>query len=308
MRESHDQIVELLRRRIQRAVQAGVIEPGSRLPSARSLQTELGVDHRPVLAAYRELEAEGLVEMRTRGGIYLAPRPGSNRGIPSLPEGWLVDILASGVARDIPITELHEWLRRSVETLRLRAVAFESTDDQAKGLCRELQDEYGLEASAADVSVLAAGEDLPTTIRRADLFVTTLRHEAAIRRAAEQLGKQCVIASVRPDLITGEWRMLLTAPVYVVIADRKFADPLKQFFADTPGADNLRLIVAGEDDLSVIPADAPTYVTSGARERVGDQRIPGRIIPAPRLFSADSAREIITFIVRANQKAMYGAV
>lgn len=304
MRESHDELVGLLRQRIQTAAQAGVLEPGSRLPSARSLQAELGIDHRPVLAAYRELEAEGLVEMRTRGGIYLASRPGSKAGMPTLPESWLVETLAQGVSRDIPVTELHEWLRRSVETMRLRAVAFESTEDQAMGLCRELTDDYGLEATIGPLEILGDGEELPTNIRRADLFVTTERHEHGVRRLADRLGKQCVIASVRPDIITGQWRMLLTAPVYVLIADRKFAETLKQFFADTPGAENLRPIVVGEDDLSIIPADAPTYVTSGARKRLGDRQIPGRIIPAPRLLSADSAREIITFVVRANQRAI----
>ena len=302
MPESDESLVDLLRQRIQRAVQAGVLQAGARLPSARALQVELGVDHRPVLAAYRELAAEGLVEMRNRGGIYLAAGAVSKNGIPALPESWIVDMLVGGVSREIPVLELHEWLRRSVETLRLRAVAFESTDDQAMGLCRELQDDYGLQASAEHVSVLDG--EIPLSVRRADLLVTTTRHEAAVRRAAEQLGKNCVIASVRPDLITGQWRMLLEAPVYVVIADRGFADTLKQFFADTPGAHNLRAVIAGTDDLSIIPPDAPTYVTKGAYEKVGNERIPGRIIPAPRLFSNTSAREIISVIVRANLKAM----
>jgi hypothetical protein len=170
------------------------------------------------------------------------------------------------------------------------------------GLCRELQDDYGLETTAEDVAVLA--NEVPPAVRRADLLVTTTRHAAVVRGLAEQLRKHCVIASVRPDLITGQWRMLLQAPVYVVIADRRFEDTLRQFFADTPGALNLRPVIVGEDDLSLIPPDAPTYLTRSAREKLGSQRIPGRIIPAPRLLSSDSAREIITFIVRANLTAM----
>jgi DNA-binding transcriptional regulator YhcF (GntR family) len=302
MHESEDSLVEILRQRIQRAVQAGVLEAGARLPSARSLQTELGIDHRAVLAAYRELVAEGLVEMRSRGGIYLAPRAVSRNGIPALPESWIVEVLASGVTREIPITELHEWLRRSVETLRLRAVAFESTRDQALGLCRELQDEYGLEAAAEDVAALSG--ELSINVRRADLLVTTTRHEGVVRQVAEQLGKHCVVASVRPDVITGQWLMLLEAPVYVVMADRGFADTLGQFFAGTRGAHNLRPIIVGEDDLSSIPPNAPTYVTRGAQVKLDGQRINGRIIPAPRLFSNASAREIISFIVRANLNAV----
>ena len=297
-------VLQLLRQRIQRAVQAGVLQPGSRLPSARTLQAELLVDHRVVLAAYRELAAEGLIEMRSRGGVYLATLPGTASGVPPLPEQWIVETLSHGVARDIPIVELHEWLRRCVETLRLRAVAFESSDDQREGLCRELQDDYGLEATSVDVASLGSAAALPPTVHGADLLVTTARHAAVVRNLADTMGKPCVIATVRPDLISGEWRMLLTAPVYVLIADRRFLPTLERFFANTPGAANLRPLVAGEDDLEQIPPDAPTYVTRRARELLGDTRIPGRIVPAPRLLSTEAATEIISFIVRANLRAM----
>lgn len=306
MPDADADVLQLLRQRIQRAVQAGVLQAGSRLPSARTLQAELQVDHRVVLAAYRELAAEGLIEMRSRGGVYLAALPGTASGVPPLPEQWIVETLSHGVARDIPIVELHEWLRRCVETLRLRVVAFESSDDQREGLCRELRDDYGLEATSVDVSTLASADALPPTVRRADLFVTTARHDAVVRKLADAMGKPCVTATVRPDLISGEWRMLLTAPVYLLIADRRFLPTLERFFANTPGAGNLRPLVVGEDDLERIPPDAPTYVTRRARELLGDTRIPGRIVPAPRLLSAEVATEIIGFIVRANLRAMRG--
>jgi DNA-binding transcriptional regulator YhcF (GntR family) len=305
MPDSEIDVLQLLRRRISRAVQAGVLQPGSRLPSARVLQAELDVDHRVVLAAYRELADEGLIEMRTRGGVYLANRPSSEGGVPPLPEQWIVEVLGHGVARDIPIVELHEWLRRCVETLRLRAVAFESSDDQREGLCRELVDDYGLEASSVDVALIGGGE-FPPTVRRADLFVTTARHDREVRKLAADLGKHCVTATVRPDLISGEWRLLLTAPVYVLIADAGFIPVIKRFFANTPGAENLRPLVAGEDDLSQIPPDAPTYITRRARDLLGDTRVPGRIVPAPRLLSNEAATEIIGFIVRSNLRAMRG--
>ena len=307
MPDSEVDVLQLLRRRIHRAVQAGVLHPGSRLPSARTLQAELHVDHRVVLAAYRELANEGLIEMRARGGVYLANLSGSRSGVPPLPEQWIVEVLAHGVAREIPIVELHEWLRRSVETLRLRAVAFESSDDQREGLCRELLDDYGLEASSVDTAIFETGE-LPPNVRRADLFVTTARHDTAVRKLAAELGKQCVTATVRPDLISGEWRLLLTSPVYVLVADRRFIPTLERFFSNTPGAGNLRPLVAGEDDLTQIPADAPTYITRRARDRLGDTRVPGRIVPAPRLLSSDAASEIIGFIVRSNLRAMRGGV
>ncbi len=306
MADTPQQIVDQLRQRIQRAVQAGVLTPGAKLPSARRLQAELGIDQRVLLGAYRQLADEGMVEMRNRGGIYLAASTGTQRGVPALLEQWITDMFAHGVARDIPVPELHEWMRRSAETLRLRAVAFESTEDQRIGICRELRDDYGLEASASDPSDLASDDELSVDIRRADLFVTTPRHETKVRSAAARLGKECVVAAIRPDLISGEWRLLLTAPVYLVLGDRGFIPTLERFFATTPGAENLRILVVGEDDLMAIPVDAPTYVTRRARDQIGDLRLPGRILPAPRVFSAASAREIIGFIVRANLRVMRG--
>ncbi len=72
MPEPLNVIADTLRGRILRGLQAGTLRNGDRLPSARDLAGEFEVDHRAILAAYRELAAEGLVELRQRGGIYVA--------------------------------------------------------------------------------------------------------------------------------------------------------------------------------------------------------------------------------------------
>ena len=299
-------ITEALRGRILRGLYAGVLRAGSRLPSARELSGEFDADHRVVLGAYRELVAEGLVELRPRGGIYVAEQPGGAAGLPPLPQSWIVQVLTDGVSRELPLPDLHEWLRRCVETLRLRAVVVATTSDQLAGLCRELHDDYGLEASgvAGQELELEEGADLPVDVRRADLLVTTDAHAQRVRALAEALGKPCVAIAVRPDLVAGEWRLLLGEPVYVVVADPKFLPLLEQFFAGTPGAENLRPLVLGRDDLSVIPDGAPTYITRSARERLGDTRIPGRVLPAARMLAPESVRQIVDFIVRANLAAL----
>src|SRR3712207_6555480 len=144
MSDRRAEIVDVLRRRVLRGLQAGALRAGARLPSARELEAEFDADHRIVLAAYRELVDEGLVELRPRGGIYVSPARGGSGTVPLPSEAWLVEVLAQGVAREIPLTEIHEWLRRSVETLRLRAAVIQATPDQITGICRELEDDYGL--------------------------------------------------------------------------------------------------------------------------------------------------------------------
>ena len=63
-----------LRDRILSGLHLGHLQPGDRLPSIRQVAAESGEDARAISRAYRQLEAEGLVEIRTRSGIYVAPQ------------------------------------------------------------------------------------------------------------------------------------------------------------------------------------------------------------------------------------------
>lgn len=302
--DARELIADTIRRRLLRAVQAGALRAGDRLPSARELAGEFEVDYRVVIAAYKEIAAEGLVELRPRGGVYLAARPAGTSGIPPLPTSWLAELLTQGLAREIPGAELHEWLRRCTETLRLRAVVVTTTADQVLGLCRELRDDFGLDAEGLAADELRADTALPLSVRRADLLVTTAAHRERVRTLGAELRKPVIVIDVRADLVIGEWVLLLRRPVYAIVASVEFEAMLRKFFAGVPGASNLHILVLGRDDLGTIPADAPTYVTQQARRDLGGTAIRGRILPAARTISAESAREIFGFIVRSNIEAM----
>lgn len=302
MSESREEIVDALRGRILRGIEAGTLKGGSRLPSGRDLASEFGSDHRVVLAAYRELAAEGLVEMTPRGGIYVTARHGATEGIPPLPESWLADVLTQGLQREIPAPELHDWLRRCTETLRIRAAVIAATSDQRDGLCRELRDDFGLEAEAVAPEELGAAP--PLALRRAAVLISTQSLAARVNQLGTALSKPIIIVDVRPDLITGEWAILLRHPVYAVVATKEFGEILRNFFVAVPGIENLRIIVLGVDDLSTIPPDAPTYITQRVRAHLNGITVPGRILPAARTISTQSAREIFAFIVRANVESL----
>ena len=297
----------MLRGRILRALQASALASGDRLPSARDLAQELEVDHRLALAAYRALADEGLVELRPRGGIYVAAQPSGVEGVPQLPAAWLADVLAQGMGREIPAGELHEWLRRCTETLRLRVAVITTTTDQGAGLCRELADDFGFECEVLLVDEVRESKLPPLAIRRADLIVTTAAHRDWVMGRAAELRKAVCVIEVRPDLVRGEWALLLRRPVYAVVADNDFAEMLRRFFADVPGSANLRIMVLGRDDLDAIPPDAPTYVTQRARAELGGVAIRGRVLPAARTISPESARELFGYIVRANIEALQRA-
>lgn len=303
MADRRVEVADILRGRLLRGLHAGTIQRGERLPSARDLREEFGVDHRIILDAYRELEREGLVELRARGGIYVSPT--FTLGPVPLPsQPWMVDFLTQSVAREIPLTELHEWLRRAVETRRLRVAAIQSTGDTIDGLVRELRDDYGLDASGLHVDVLADPAQPPRELLVADLVITTVGLDEQVRPAAERHRKPLIVADIRSDLIGGEWRLLLRRPVYVVVRDEGFVALLERYFADVPGRENIRTVVLGRDSLDVIPEGAPVYITRSARGAIGTMQIRGRLLPVARILSSRTSREIVDFIVRANLRAL----
>jgi DNA-binding transcriptional regulator YhcF (GntR family) len=63
---------EQLRARIAELAQSGELSTGHRLPTVRGLAAELGLAANTVARAYRELEADGVVETRGRHGTVVA--------------------------------------------------------------------------------------------------------------------------------------------------------------------------------------------------------------------------------------------
>ncbi len=311
-------IAQVLRQRIERAIQAGAIGAGDRLPSTREVATELDADPRVVMAAYRRLAEEGLVEMRARSGVFVASRaPGADRRAARDPlaskQDWVVDLLVDGVMRGVPGPEMPALLARSIAAREVRTAVIATSDDQTLGMCRALKEDFGLACQpvrAADMESAVARmakykEDaLPTAIRRAQLLITTDKHGPWVTRLAHQLGKRVVVASVRPDLVSDEWLLLMGGPVFVVAQDQRFLRLLRAYLRESPQAAaleaNVHMLVAGRDDLSVIAVDAPTYVTEAARHLLGRTHIPGRLIPTARFFAKDCVRAILEQVVELN--------
>jgi DNA-binding transcriptional regulator YhcF (GntR family) len=65
---------EQLRVQVRNAVAAGSLAAGAKLPTVRALAEELGLAVNTVARAYRELEADGVVETRGRAGTVIAPQ------------------------------------------------------------------------------------------------------------------------------------------------------------------------------------------------------------------------------------------
>jgi GntR family transcriptional regulator len=65
-------IYQQLMEQVKHAVETGALKPGDQLPGLRPLAEELVINPNTVARAYRELEHEGIVELRHGAGAFIA--------------------------------------------------------------------------------------------------------------------------------------------------------------------------------------------------------------------------------------------
>jgi hypothetical protein len=183
----------MLRRRIQFGLHIGQMRPGDRLPSLRAAASEFGVDQRSVLTAYRELEAEGIVEMRPRSGIYIAA---SEQAAPQVEASarWLSEVFLQGFDNGVPPVSLGALLTDAVRSATLIAVCVECNADQMLWLASQLRDEFGIDSIWIEDSALETSETAER-LASAHLIVTTTFHAPQTRRLGKQHGLPVVIAT-----------------------------------------------------------------------------------------------------------------
>jgi GntR family transcriptional regulator len=62
-----------LMEQVKHAVETGALRPGEQLPGIRPLAEELVINPNTVAKAYRELEHEGVIELRHGAGAFVSP-------------------------------------------------------------------------------------------------------------------------------------------------------------------------------------------------------------------------------------------
>jgi len=65
---------------VKHAIETGALRPGDQLPSIRPLAEELVINANTVAKAYRELEREGVVELRQGAGAFVADAVRAQQG------------------------------------------------------------------------------------------------------------------------------------------------------------------------------------------------------------------------------------
>ena len=295
------EITAVFRDRIARALETGALAPGDRLPGTRWLAAEARANPRVVAAALRALATEGLVELRPRSGVYVAPTHTREHDLFARHSVWMTNVLVAGILRGIPGHSLHAVAQFATRK-RVRAAVIATTTDQLAGIANELRNHYGVSSEQVPIELIRGpGTSVPHAIERAHLLVTTEAHGPLVRRIGERLGKTWIVGSVRPDLVGTEWLAALKGPVVVVAEDPRFLRYVREYLAAYPEAAHVQFIpVADRIALHRISPDSALYVTQAARGILGRTRLRGRLIPPTRIFATECVRAIVQVIVHAN--------
>jgi len=98
-------LFEQLAAGVRGAVATGQVAPGDRLPAARTLAHDIGVDMHTVLRAYGKLREEGLLDLRRgRGAVVRGDGAAGRAAVRSLAEALAAEARRQGVSR----AELHD--------------------------------------------------------------------------------------------------------------------------------------------------------------------------------------------------------
>jgi DNA-binding transcriptional regulator YhcF (GntR family) len=307
-------LIDRLRNQIVGEMHIGHVQPGDRLPTYRELAQAWDVDHRAVASAYRTLEAEGLVEIRERQGVFLREQEKIGGEMPTETAEWVADeVLSEAWRRRIKIPELPKFIHRCTASVKLRCACIESTEDHRWMLCRELSEWFGFHTrpvhaehlpthpASEDVRVVDLDE-IPAELHEMDLLVSTHYHAAPLRAVAEALGKPYVIVRMHPAAVAAVERHLREHDLTVICLDPWFEERLRVFAADR-FTGRLRVVLADDAEaVAGIDADEPVLVTRAVAERLGrDFNL--LVNPRTPAFDSLSARELARVLIRLNLEA-----
>jgi DNA-binding transcriptional regulator YhcF (GntR family) len=300
-------LTEMLRERVLGGIHMGHLEAGVRLPSYREVADETGVaDLRAVARAYAALEAEGLVEVRGRSGVFVAVQERIGGRVLAETARWAARVVREGWMRRVAVPALPGLLQTLTATRAVRCAFVESTVDQTETFCTELRRDFGFDAVPvhADrlVPVLEDGRDvrpLPEEVRGADLLATTAFHAAQLAPLAERLGIGLVVVRLNRSFTQAVRRQLDAGELVVLCVDPRFVERVR-LVAGPPYAERIRGVLAMDRDaVARLDPGRAVLVSDAARHELPGVALPPSFTDEP-MISAGSADDLAEALVRLN--------
>ena len=102
-----------LMEQVKHAIETGALHPGDQLPGIRPLAEELVINPNTVAKAYRELEHEGVLELRHGAGAFVSGKAGAKRATSKHSAAQTIVVAAIKQLRARGLSD--EEIRRSFE-------------------------------------------------------------------------------------------------------------------------------------------------------------------------------------------------
>ena len=102
-----------LMEQVKHAIETGALRPGDQLPGMRPLAEELVINPNTVAKAYRELEHEGVIELRHGAGAFVSGNAGTKKLTDKVRAGQAIVAAAVDKLRARGVTD--EEIRRLFE-------------------------------------------------------------------------------------------------------------------------------------------------------------------------------------------------
>ena len=107
---------------VKQALRLGLLRPGDRLPTAKEVVAQLGINPNTVLKAYRDLEREGLVAPRPGQGTFVqqslvSPSLAGTDRLQRALASWVRDARAAGLTAEDMTALFDRALRQSEEVV-----------------------------------------------------------------------------------------------------------------------------------------------------------------------------------------------
>lgn len=306
-------LAELLRGRMLAAIHTGRLAAGDRLPSYREVSDEVGMDLRAVARAYGLLEAEGLVEVRGRSGVFLAEQKRIGGRLLAETARWLVAVGREAWLRRLRVPELPDFVRECTASRVVRCAFVESTVDQVASIGTELREDFGFEVSPVHADrfapLVAEGAEprprLPDELREADFIATTAFHAREMQAASSALDVPLVVIRLNAMFVREVQRTLAEQEMAVVCVDPLFAERLK-LFVQNQHPERVRTVLASNrDEVAKLDPSQPVLVSEAARKQLADLPLP-RSFPDQPMISPESADELLELLIRLNLEESRG--
>ncbi|HEX8429865.1 MAG TPA: PAS domain-containing protein [Longimicrobium sp.] len=292
-------VYERLRDWIASGLHLGHLRPGSRLPSIRVVVETSGAEHRAVAGVYRALASEGLVEVRSRQGAFVAAPVAPETPVLGETAEWLAGVLEGAGALRIRIPQVADLVRRWTTSAQVKCACLESVEDERAALVGEMAGQWGMDAFPVSPGGARVGEgaySIPEALHGAHMIVTTSFHASEAQAAGRVLGIPVLVLCAGTEMVQAAEERLASGALTAVVHDPAYAARLSFL----RGSDRLRVVMADDAaGLASIPQSESVLLTLAARQRLGDAA-PRMLVPLSSFVARTPARTIASLLIHHN--------